>query len=76
MAKKKLSSDDYWAQQIIRAQQGGKDYIFALVRRKYDEDETAPQVSNSCYISVDAPGEAQILGSGNLGEIIQNEECK
>ena len=42
MAKKKLSQDDYWAQQIIRAQSGGKDYIFALVRRKYPEDDIEP----------------------------------
>lgn len=42
MAKKKLSQDDYWAQQIIRAQSGGKDYIFALVRRKYSEDDIEP----------------------------------
>jgi len=39
MAKKKLTENDYWAQHIIRAQQDGKDYIFALVRRKYDEDD-------------------------------------
>jgi len=52
MAKKKLSSDDYWAQQIIRAQQGGKDYIFALVRRKYDEDDIEP-VGPGEYIGLD-----------------------
>lgn len=39
MGKKKLTESDYWAQHIIRAQQDGKDYIFALVRRKYDEDD-------------------------------------
>jgi len=42
MAKKKLASEDYWAQQIIRAQSGGKDYIFALVRRKYSDDDIEP----------------------------------
>lgn len=39
MAKKKLTEDDFWAQQIIRAQQDGKDCIFALVRRRYSEDD-------------------------------------
>ncbi len=39
MAKKKLTQDDYWAQQIIRAKQDGKDCIFALVRRKYSEND-------------------------------------
>ena len=39
MAKKTLTQNDYWAQHIIRAQQDGKDYIFALVRRKYSEDD-------------------------------------
>ena len=42
MVKKKLGQDDFWAQQIIRAQSGGKDYIFALVRRKYSEDDIEP----------------------------------
>mgnify|MGYP003988271459 FL=1 len=42
MVKKKLGQDDYWAQQIIRAQSGGKDYIFALVRRKYSDDDIEP----------------------------------
>ena len=42
MAKKKLASSDYWAQHIIRAQQGGKDYIFALVRRRYSDDDVEP----------------------------------
>jgi len=39
VAKKKLKTEDYWAQHIIRAQQGGKDYIYALTRRKYSEDD-------------------------------------
>lgn len=39
MGKKKLTDNDFWAQHIIRAQQNGKDYIFALVRRKYSEDD-------------------------------------
>ena len=39
MAKKKLTEDNYWAQHIIRAQQDGKDYIFALVRRKYADND-------------------------------------
>ena len=52
MAKKKLSSDDYWAQQIIRAQQGGKDYIYALVRRRYSEDDIEP-IGPGEYIGLD-----------------------
>jgi len=39
MVKKKLGSNDYWAQHVIRAQQEGKDYIFALTRRQYGEDD-------------------------------------
>ena len=39
VAKKKLSEKDFWAQQVIRAQQDGKDCIFALVRRRYSEDD-------------------------------------
>jgi len=37
--KKKLTDSDFYAQQIIRKQQDGKDYIFALVRRKYSDDD-------------------------------------
>ena len=39
MVKKKLTEDNFWAQHVIRAQQDGKDYIFALVRRKYSETD-------------------------------------
>ncbi len=39
MAKKVLDESNFWAQHIIRAQQDGKDCIFALVRRKYSEDD-------------------------------------
>lgn len=39
MAKKKLTEKDFWAQHIIRAQQDGEDCIFALVRRKYSDDD-------------------------------------
>ena len=39
MGKKKLTDKDYWAQQIGRVEQNGVDHIFALVRRKYAEDD-------------------------------------
>jgi hypothetical protein len=39
MGKKKLTEDNFWAQHIIRAQQDGEDCIFALVRRKYADDD-------------------------------------
>jgi hypothetical protein len=39
MAKKKLTDNDWWALNIVRAQQDGKDCIFASVRRKYSEDD-------------------------------------
>ena len=39
MAKKKLTDKDWWALNIVRAQQNGKDWIFASVRRKYSEDD-------------------------------------
>jgi len=52
MAKKKLTEDNYWAQQIIRAQQDGKDCIFALVRRRYSDDDIE-QTGPGEYIGVD-----------------------
>ena len=61
MAKKKLASEDYWAQQIIRAQSGGKDYIFALVRRKYSDDE------ENVIITIDTDTEDE------LGDDIQKD---
>lgn len=39
MAKKSLTSNDYWAQYIVRTFSDGKDYMYALVRRKYSEDD-------------------------------------
>jgi len=39
LAKKKLTEKDFWALNIVRAQQDGKDYIFASVRRKYSDDD-------------------------------------
>ncbi len=39
MGKRKLGPDEYWAQVIYRAQQAGKDKIYALVRHKYTEDD-------------------------------------
>mgnify|MGYP003648408654 FL=1 len=43
MAKKKLQPTDYWAQYIVRTQSNGKDYIYALVRRKYSDDDIEPK---------------------------------
>ena len=37
--KKELSFNDYWGQQIFRLTKGNKDYLWALVRRKYGEDD-------------------------------------
>ena len=51
MVKKKLTQDDFWAQQVIRAQSGGKDYIFALVRRKYSDDDIEP-IGHGEYIGL------------------------
>ena len=39
MAKKELGPDDYWAQYIVRTHSAGKDYLYALVRRRYSEDD-------------------------------------
>lgn len=39
MGKKKLTEKDFWAQHVIRAQQNGEDFIFALCRRKYSDDD-------------------------------------
>jgi hypothetical protein len=45
MGKKAFNFNEYHAQRIVRASHGGKDYIMALVRRKYDEvdvEQTGP----------------------------------
>ncbi len=39
MAKKKFNFNEYWGQQLFKVKQGNKDYIWALVRRKYGEDD-------------------------------------
>ena len=39
MAKKELGPDDYWAQYIVRTHSAGKDYLYALVRRRYSEED-------------------------------------
>ena len=52
MAKKKLTEKDFWAQHIIRAQQDGEDCIFALVRRKYSDDDIE-SVGAGEYIGLD-----------------------
>ena len=39
MVKKELTPSDWWAQNIWRTQSGGKEKIFALVRRKYGESD-------------------------------------
>ena len=39
MAKKELGPEDWWAQYIVRTRSGGKDYLYALVRRRYSEDD-------------------------------------
>ena len=39
MAKKELGPNDYWAQYIVRTHSAGKDYLYALVRRRYSEDD-------------------------------------
>jgi len=39
LAKKKLTDKDWWALKSVRAQQEGKDCIFASVRRRYADDD-------------------------------------
>ena len=39
MAKKELGPESYWAQYIVRTHSAGKDYLYALVRRRYSEDD-------------------------------------
>ena len=39
MAKKELGPNDYWAQYIVRTHSAGKDYLYALVRRRYSEED-------------------------------------
>jgi len=37
--KKPFSFDEHWGQQIFRTKKGPKEFLWALVRRKYDEDD-------------------------------------
>ena len=39
MVKKELTSNDYWAQYIVRTSSAGQGYMYALVRRKYSVDD-------------------------------------
>ena len=39
MAKKKFDFDEWWGQQIFRARSDGKDYLWALIRRKYGTND-------------------------------------
>jgi len=52
MGKKKLTEEDFYAQQVIRVQQDGKDYIYGLVRRKYSDDDIE-QKGPGEYIGID-----------------------
>jgi len=52
MAKKKLTEKDWWAVNIVRAQQDGKDCIFASVRRKYGDDDIETKGSGE-FIGLD-----------------------
>lgn len=49
MAKKKLTEDNFWALNIVRAQQNGKDCIFASVRRKYADDDIETKGSGEYF---------------------------
>ena len=52
MAKKELGPEDWWAQYIVRTRSGGKDYLYALVRRRYSEDDIERD-GRGKYIGVD-----------------------
>lgn len=52
MAKKKLTDKDWWALNIVRAQQDGKDCIFASVRRRYAENDIETKGSGE-YLGLD-----------------------
>lgn len=39
MAKKKFDFKEHWGQQLFRAKQGNKDYLWALVRRQYGPND-------------------------------------
>ena len=39
MPKKELKPEDYWAQYIVRTRSESKEYLYALVRRRYSEDD-------------------------------------
>ena len=52
MAKKELGPNDYWAQYIVRTHSAGKDYLYALVRRRYSEEDVERE-GRGKYIGVE-----------------------
>jgi len=52
MAKKELGPKDYWAQYIVRTHSAGKDYLYALVRRRYSEEDVERE-GRGKYIGVE-----------------------
>jgi len=53
MAKKKLGPNDYWAYQVYRTELDRKEYIFAVVRRRYDGGDDIETTGVSEYWGVE-----------------------
>jgi hypothetical protein len=80
MGKKKLTEKDWWAQQLVRIEQNGKEYIFALVRRRYSRDDIEP-VGPGKYIGAKTVKKYAIItdkdpDSDTFGERIQKPDSE
>ena len=60
MPKKQLKPEDHWAQYIVRTQSGGKEYVYALVRRRYSDDDIESKGSGE-YLGVSEEDRFEIV---------------
>jgi hypothetical protein len=80
MGKKKLTEKDWWAQQIVRIEQNDKEFLFALVRRRYSSDDIEP-VGPGKYIGAKTVSKYAIItdkdpDSDTFGERIQKPDSE
>ena len=60
MPKKELKPEDYWAQYIVRTRSDNKEYVYALVRRRYSEDDIESKGPGS-YLGVKEDDRFEII---------------
>ena len=60
MPKKELKPEDYWAQYIVRTKSDGKEYVYALVRRRYSDDDIESKGPGS-YLGVSEDDRFEII---------------